>query len=313
MSAFDGKVLRRLIRGERNLAFENVPSLRSSITWSPTGDRLALAAKSSGRDVIYIVAAQDGRVLKRFDLTGCEALTYPAWSPVSDSLVVVGLREGRSDLWLLDVGTGHYRRLTDDAWDEKEPTWTPDGTAITFSSDRAASVVLHPVKTQSGFGHYGIFQLRLSDRAIDEVIDNRGGRSLAGVVSGRIQAGVHLRSRAHAQHVPLRHARLDRHPAHRRHRRRLEPHLVARERRAGVLRLQLRRASTCSPLREPVAVDAVAVPHPAADAGGGAERGRGAHADLAGHHAELAVRSPRGALGRQPEHGAGHGAHAAGD
>ena len=173
MSAFDGKVLRRLIRGERNLSFENLPSLRSSIAWSPDGERLALTAKSAGRDVIYILSAETGDVIKRFDLH-CEALSYPAWSPVSDSIVVAGLLEGRNDLWLLNIKNGEYRRLTNDTWDEKEPTWTPDGTAITFSSDRGAPVVLHPVKQQGGYGSYGIFQLRLSDRAIAEVIDTGG-------------------------------------------------------------------------------------------------------------------------------------------
>ena len=174
MSAFDGKVLRRLIRGERNLAFENMPSLRSSIAWSPDGQRLALTAKSAGRDVVYIVSAENGKVLRRFDLKECDALAYPAWSPVSDSLVVAGLDAGRSDLWLLNTRTGFYRRLTNDAWDEKEPTWTPDGSAITFSSDRGAPVVLHPVKSQAGYGRYGIYQLRIKDRAIARVIDTSG-------------------------------------------------------------------------------------------------------------------------------------------
>lgn len=174
MSAFDGKVLRRLVRGERNLAFENIPSLRSSIAWSPDGERLAMTAKSAGRDLIYIVSAENGRVLRRFDLPGCEALSYPAWSPVSDTLVVVGLLEGRSDLWLLDTGNGEYRRITDDNWDEKEPTWTPDGTAITFSSDRDAPVVLHPVKRPGAYGSYGIYQIQVSDREIARVVDTSG-------------------------------------------------------------------------------------------------------------------------------------------
>src|SRR5262249_2162328 len=110
----------------------------------------------------------------RFDLTWCDALSYPAWSPVSDSLVVVGLLAGRSDLWLLDTKTGYYRRLTNHTWDEKEPTWTPDGTANTLSSDRRACLVLHPVNQQDGYGRYGIYQLRVKDRAIARVIDTFG-------------------------------------------------------------------------------------------------------------------------------------------
>ena len=173
MSAFDGKVLRRLIRGERNLAFENIPSMRASITWSPDGSRLAVTAKSAGKDVLYILSAETGKIERSFDMV-CDALSYPAWSPKSDTLVVVGLLNGRSDLWLLDAKTGVHRRITNDLWDEKEPTWTPAGDAITFSSDRGAPVVLHPVKKPGGYGAYGIYQVRVADDSLALVIDTAG-------------------------------------------------------------------------------------------------------------------------------------------
>src|SRR5689334_19997910 len=57
MSAYDGRVLRRVIRGERNVQFEAIPSFRGSITWSPDGSQLALVAQSAGRDRLYIVEA----------------------------------------------------------------------------------------------------------------------------------------------------------------------------------------------------------------------------------------------------------------
>src|SRR6185295_15808746 len=156
MSAFTGKVLRRVIRGERNVQFEAIPLLRSALTWSPDGERLALVAKTGGRDRVYVVAARSGKVLKQFEI-GCPSLAFPAWSPVSDSLVVVGVSDGRSDLWLLDTGSGEVQRLTDDTYDEKEPTWTPDGAQITFSSDRLTPVVLHPLRQERGYGAYGLF------------------------------------------------------------------------------------------------------------------------------------------------------------
>src|SRR5206468_5746812 len=64
MSALDGKVLRRVIRGERNVLFESIPSFRSSITWAPDGRRVAMTAKSAGRDVLYIVDAGNGHIVR---------------------------------------------------------------------------------------------------------------------------------------------------------------------------------------------------------------------------------------------------------
>ncbi|HTK30518.1 MAG TPA: hypothetical protein VL332_01040 [Candidatus Saccharimonadaceae bacterium] len=173
MSALDGKVLRRIIRGERNVAFEAIPSFRSSLTWAPDGRRLALTAKSAGRDVLYLIDSRNGKVQKRIDL-GCDALYYPAWSPISDSLVVVGVKNGRSDLWMVDVHGGHIARLTDDAYDEKEPAWTPDGSRITFSSDRLAPVVLHPMRREMGYGGYALFDLTLATGEITKLVDTYG-------------------------------------------------------------------------------------------------------------------------------------------
>src|SRR5262249_7231668 len=136
-------------------------------------------------DVIYVVRAQDGALLRRFRLD-CDALAYPAWSPVGDSIVVVGVKDGRSDLWLGNAADGAARRLTDDAWDEKEPSGSPDGRSVVFSSDRLAPVVLHPRRQEKGFGRYGLYTLDLVDRAIRMVLDTGGDdRSPAWAPDGR--------------------------------------------------------------------------------------------------------------------------------
>ena len=173
MSAFDGKLQRRVIRGERNVHFEAIPSFRSALTWSPEGRRIALTAKSGGRDVLYVIRVDDGKTLARVDLP-CDALSFPAWSPVSDSIAVAGVVNGRSDIWLVDVRGGGSTRLTDDTYDEKEPSWTPDGRVLTFSSDRLAPVVLQPLRFEKGFGRYGIFSLDLATHEVTRVLDTSG-------------------------------------------------------------------------------------------------------------------------------------------
>lgn len=173
MSAFDGRVIKRVIRGERNAQFEAIPSFRTSIAWSPQGDRLALTAKSAGRDRLYVIDVRTGDILKRWDL-GCESLAFPAWSPTSDSLVVTGLKDSRSDLYLVNARSGEISRLTNDTYDEKEPTWSPDGRRVVFASDRLAPVVLQTNRTPDGFGRVGLYELDIASRRVSLLLDTAG-------------------------------------------------------------------------------------------------------------------------------------------
>ncbi|MFM8560417.1 MAG: BamA/TamA family outer membrane protein [bacterium] len=173
MSAFDGRVLKRVVESERDLMFEAIPLLRTSIAWSPDGQQLALVVGSAGKDRLYVVDADDGRLVRSFDIPALE-LSFPAWSPVSDSIVVSGLSNGRADLYLIDAGTSQVTRLTDDAWDEKEPTWSPDGRTLAFASDRLTPVVLHPFRQQNGFGRYALYTMDVASRTIQFVLDTSG-------------------------------------------------------------------------------------------------------------------------------------------
>ena len=173
MSAFDGRVLSRTVRAERNLMFEAIPLLRTSITWSPDGTRLALVAGSGGRDRLYVVSAENGKLLQSLEIPADE-LSFPAWSPVSDSIVVSGLAGGRSDLYVVNVKTRAVTRLTDDAWDEKEPAWSPDGTRLAFASDRMSPVVLNPERRTDGFGRYALFQMAVATRQTSFLLDTSG-------------------------------------------------------------------------------------------------------------------------------------------
>ncbi len=209
MPATDGRSRRRLVRGARGVSFESRPSFRSSLTWSPDGRRLALVAPRGGRDAILVVSAESGRVLRSVKLA-CDALAYPAWSPTGDTLVVSELREGRSDLWLVDLGTGGARRLTDDAWDEKEPCWRPDGRAVTFASDRPA-----PGRPEAGRrpGSYRLFDLDVASGVVTPLLDTAGddhspawspdGRRLAFVSDRGGAPDVHLYETASGSCVRL--------------------------------------------------------------------------------------------------------------
>ncbi|MGD8394634.1 MAG: BamA/TamA family outer membrane protein [Candidatus Eiseniibacteriota bacterium] len=134
-SAIDGKRLRKLVEGERTADFESLRFLTASMAWSPDQSTIAFAAKMGGEDAIYLVDAENGDVRDRLRF-GFDGIQSPSFSPDGRALVFVGLQGGRSDLFITDVDGGHLRRLTDDRYGDRDPTWSPDGQRIAFSTDR---------------------------------------------------------------------------------------------------------------------------------------------------------------------------------
>jgi Tol biopolymer transport system component len=64
--------------------------------------------------------------------------TNPAISP-DQKKVAVGIRDAQTqtrDIWIMDIQRGTNFRLTSDPADDLNPTWSPDGSKIAFSSNR---------------------------------------------------------------------------------------------------------------------------------------------------------------------------------
>ncbi len=135
MSAIDGEVVQRVVRGEREGDFEEMHWLRGGIAWAPDAGAVAFAAKSGRRDALHIRAV-DERAENRKFVFDLDAIFSPAWSPDGRQIAFVGLHDGESDLYLVELKTGALRRITDDRFDEADPEWSPDGRRLAFASDR---------------------------------------------------------------------------------------------------------------------------------------------------------------------------------
>jgi len=134
LSIRDGRIIARLGKGERTGQFEEMHILRGGVSWSPDGEQLAVAAKGGSRDWIYLVNAASGRVEHRID-PALDGVWEPVWSPDGERIVFVGARDGYSDLYLCHLSDDSITRLTHSpAW-EKNPSWSPDGTRLAYSSD----------------------------------------------------------------------------------------------------------------------------------------------------------------------------------
>lgn len=129
-----GEEIRKVVKGNRSIDFEELKWLRPGISWSPDGKTLLLATKSGKRDALHMIDLETGKSEKiSFDFDG---LFTAAWSPDGKKIAFIGNKGQASDLLLYDLDTRELTYLTHDVFSDTEPSWSPDGEWIAFVSDR---------------------------------------------------------------------------------------------------------------------------------------------------------------------------------
>jgi len=135
MRAADGKILSTVIKGEKAGDYEEMHWLRGGLTWSPDGTMIAFAAKAGNRDAIHIIKVEDSGYNQKIK-PDMDAIYRPSWSPDGSKILFSGIKDGKLDIFSVEIKTGDIVRLTNDFFDEATPQWSPDGTKIAFASDR---------------------------------------------------------------------------------------------------------------------------------------------------------------------------------
>jgi Tol biopolymer transport system component len=138
MNSIDGEVTDKLVSGQATNNFEELKILTPAITWSPDGKQVAMATKAGERDAILIINAENGDEEKiEFGLDGIFSVD---WSHQGDKLAFVGNKGQQSDIFVYDLNTKELKNLTNDIYSDSDPTWSPDGKTVYFSSDRGANI-----------------------------------------------------------------------------------------------------------------------------------------------------------------------------
>lgn len=118
---------------------------------SPDGRRIVFARKMGDRSELFTIGL-DGRGLDALtrSVAGTE-WSSPRWRPQGDRIAAARLLPGGwLDVVLVDPATGGVANLTEDRAKDVEPTWTPDGAAVVFRSDRDGMSNLHAWRLADG-------------------------------------------------------------------------------------------------------------------------------------------------------------------
>jgi Tol biopolymer transport system component len=135
ISAFDGRVLKRLVKGGRSGGFESMHLIRPGVAWSPDETSIAVVTTSGGRDNLALIDYATGKVKRRI-YGNLDAIFSPRFSPDGKKIVFVGVKNGFSDVYTTEAGGGEPTRVTYDIYEERDPVFSPGGDSIALVSDR---------------------------------------------------------------------------------------------------------------------------------------------------------------------------------
>lgn len=113
---------------------KNFP-LASSPTYSPDGSQIAFVSDRSGNPQVYVLNLETGKTRK---LTRFNWADSPAWSPTGEWIAFAGRksRKEKMNIFLTDLTGNIKHRLTINSGSNENPSWSPDGRFLVFSSTR---------------------------------------------------------------------------------------------------------------------------------------------------------------------------------
>jgi Tol biopolymer transport system component len=165
----NGRVVRKLTSTATDPHFSSIQFIHSAGAWDRGSRRLAVATVADGRPALAIYDALEGSLEREIEIPDVDEILAPAWAPDDVAIAFTGLRGGLTDLYLYDLQQNQLRRLTTDPFADLQPSWSPDGRRLAFSTDRFTSDV-----AKLSFGDYQIGVLDVASGRIEHVAAARG-------------------------------------------------------------------------------------------------------------------------------------------
>jgi hypothetical protein len=126
-----------VVKGQRSAEFESFHASASRLDVHE--GVVAFSSRYLERDALFLFDLRQRRVVGRYEFENLSSILSPEWDPEGQSVVFSGLTSsGYSDLYRLWFTEGRLERLTDDRYQDIDPSFSPDGGQVVFASDRTA-------------------------------------------------------------------------------------------------------------------------------------------------------------------------------
>jgi dipeptidyl aminopeptidase/acylaminoacyl peptidase len=171
--AKSGEVVRRLLSTATDPHFDALQFIESAGAWDAKSRSFALATVRDGHPVLTIFDMPSGRIRQRIAVPDVDQIFSPTWSPTGGRLAFSGMKGGVTDIYTLNLADGRVKALTSDPYSDLQPSWSPDGTQIVFTTDRFSSSL-----DRLEFGRYELGMLEWPSGQVTDLGGTAAGKNI---------------------------------------------------------------------------------------------------------------------------------------
>src|SRR5690606_13453560 len=116
MDVKNGRVIRKLSGATDLSHIDDFNYIETVGTFSPDNSLFAYTIVSKGRNYLAVVDVESGKTMRNMHIPALEVFNNPSWSPDGRYILMSGLTEGQSDLYLYDYYSQNLERLNNDGY-----------------------------------------------------------------------------------------------------------------------------------------------------------------------------------------------------
>ncbi|WP_421943767.1 peptidase MA family metallohydrolase [Pedobacter sp.] len=145
-----GRIIRKLTSQISNGHIDDFNFIESAGAWSPDSKQFAFSIFSRGKNRMLVINVSNGNTVLETEMGDVSQFGNLTWAPNGKDIAFSGMVEGQSDIFSYNLDTKKVTQITNDAYSDYAPNYSPDGNKLVFSSDRAAIqgnniTAVHPI------------------------------------------------------------------------------------------------------------------------------------------------------------------------